>query len=72
MICRCFGLNLDLAAAGRTARQTALLMLGVPDYDAYLAHFRSAHPDRTPPNQAEFFTMRQQAQGRAGGNLRCC
>jgi uncharacterized short protein YbdD (DUF466 family) len=58
-------------AIGVTARRTARLMLGVPDYDAYITHLRTAHPDRKPPTQAEFFAARQNARFAAGG-LRCC
>jgi uncharacterized short protein YbdD (DUF466 family) len=65
VICRCFAKALD--AAG----QTALLMLGVPDYDAYVAHLRTAHPDQAPLKRDAFFAARQQARFGAGG-LRCC
>lgn len=63
---------------GRVAReqggyfaQTARLMVGVPDYGSYVAHFRATHPDREPMSYEEFFINRQQARygkGRTG----CC
>jgi uncharacterized short protein YbdD (DUF466 family) len=51
-------------------RQTAQLMLGVPDYDAYVAHVTAAHPDRAPLSKEDFFRERQAA--RYGSVLRCC
>ncbi len=66
MICRCFGKTLDL----RLVRQTAQAMLGVPDYDAYVAHLARAHPESPAPDRAEFFRLRQAA--RFGSVLRCC
>jgi uncharacterized short protein YbdD (DUF466 family) len=71
MICRCFGKTLDLSAVGAGARQTALLMLGVPDYEAYVAHLKAAHPDQIPPDRDAFIAARQQARYARGG-LRCC
>ena len=65
MICRCFAKTLDLAA------QTARLMVGVPDYDAYVAHLRMVHPTQLPLTRDAFFAARQQARFGAGG-LRCC
>jgi len=56
---------------GRGARETALLMLGVPDYDAYVAHVSTAHPEQTPATRDAFFTARQDARFKGGG-LRCC
>lgn len=55
-----------------TARATARLMVGQPDYDAYLAHMARAHPQTTPMDQRTFFRDRQEARygGRNGG--RCC
>ena len=66
MICRCFGKTLDLSLV----RATAHAMLGVPDYDAYLAHLARTHPERQPLSRDEFFRKRQAA--RFGSVLRCC
>jgi uncharacterized short protein YbdD (DUF466 family) len=71
MICRCFGKTLDLTSIGVNARRTARSILGVPDYDAYVTHLRTAHPEQTPPTQAEFISARQQARFVTAG-LRCC
>jgi len=46
-------------------------LIGVPDYDAYVAHLRLHHPGRPIPDYAEFFAERQQARYRDGGG-RCC
>ena len=51
----------------RIARQ----IIGVPDYENYLAHLRAHHPERALPTYAEFFNERQQARYKGGGG-RCC
>jgi uncharacterized short protein YbdD (DUF466 family) len=49
-------------------------MIGVPNYEAYLAHARSAHPDHEPMSYAQFFRNRQDARygGGGKGDFRCC
>ena len=55
----------------RLAVQTARLAVGIPDYDAYVAHLLRAHPGQAPMPREEFFTERLQARyGR--GRTRCC
>jgi uncharacterized short protein YbdD (DUF466 family) len=66
MICTCFGKTLDLGLI----RQTALSMLGVPDYETYVAHIATTHPERAPLSRDDFFRERQAA--RFGSVLRCC
>jgi uncharacterized short protein YbdD (DUF466 family) len=39
-------------------------------YEQYLAHMRSAHPERTPLTRAAFF--REREQGKWSGINRCC
>ena len=41
------------------------LMVGVPDYDRYVAHRVAHHPDAPIPGRAEFIAERQRA--RLGG-----
>jgi len=54
-------------AAARAAR----LAIGIPDYEAYLAHLRERHPDRRPMDRGAFVLERMQARyGR--GRARCC
>jgi uncharacterized short protein YbdD (DUF466 family) len=59
------------AATWRRAVQSARLMVGLPDYDAYVAHLRRHHPGREVPSRAAFFRTAQAARygGRQG---RCC
>jgi uncharacterized short protein YbdD (DUF466 family) len=54
--------------------ECAHLMVGIPDYDAYVAHFTHAHPERTPMTYEEFFRERQAARYGNGGTrgIRCC
>jgi uncharacterized short protein YbdD (DUF466 family) len=37
-------------------------MVGVPDYDTYVAHRRAHHPDQPVMSYAEFFRERQVAR----------
>jgi uncharacterized short protein YbdD (DUF466 family) len=60
-----------IASAWRLARQTARRAIGVPDYDAYVAHCRAHHPDRAVMDYAAFFAERQAARYRGTGG-RCC
>ena len=60
-------------AAAQAAR-TARLMVGVPDYDAYVEHRRAVHPDEPVMSRADFCCER--AERRFGGGPdrigRCC
>jgi uncharacterized short protein YbdD (DUF466 family) len=55
-----------------TLRETALLMIGQPNYAAYLAHMAAHHPERRPMTRIEFFRDREQARYGAKGGGRCC
>jgi len=55
----------------RGLRQTLRLIAGLPSYDAYLAHLRRHHPEKTPLTEAEFARDRQAARF-GGSNARCC
>ena len=63
-----------LPDAMRRARQTARLMVGLPDYEAYLAHRRAAHPGEPTMSREEFH--RERTERRYGGGVdrigRCC
>lgn len=60
-----------LRTAWRAACHAARMTVGVPDYDAYVAHVRLAHPERAPMSRDEFFRERVAARyGR--GRSRCC
>jgi uncharacterized short protein YbdD (DUF466 family) len=57
----------------RRAVQTARLMVGIPDYDSYVAHRRAHHPTEPVMSYAEFFRERQKARyGCEGGRMRGC
>jgi len=65
------------ASAVRAARywstRTARLMIGVPDYETYVAHRQSKHPDQSIMTCVEFFRERQQARYAVGkGRFRGC
>lgn len=51
--------------------QTARLMVGQPDYEAYLRHFSEAHPELEPLSRRAFFDNRMKARYGQGGG-RCC
>ncbi|KFG89289.1 putative small protein yjiX [Sphingobium herbicidovorans NBRC 16415] len=53
-------------------RQTARMMVGVPDYENYARHMRAHHPERPVMTPAQFFLDRQEARygGKNGG--KCC
>ncbi|MBS48642.1 MAG: hypothetical protein CMN60_13180 [Sphingobium sp.] len=53
-------------------RQAAHMMVGIPDYDAYLRHMADHPPTKPVMDRTSFFRDRQQARygGRNGG--RCC
>ena len=60
-----------IAGGVRTLRQCLRLMVGVPEYDTYVAHMRNKHPHLTVMSYQEFFRERQEA--RYGGKVsRCC
>jgi uncharacterized short protein YbdD (DUF466 family) len=62
-----------LAEAYRGLHRTARLVCGIPDYQTYLEHHRTHHPDRPPMAYEEFFRSRLDARyGGKGGNARCC
>ena len=62
-----------IANLGRTLRQTLRLMVGVPDYDTYVAHRESMHPGEPVMSYEEFFRERMDARYGAKGKIgRCC
>ena len=56
------------------AAQTARLMVGVPDYETYVTHRRTKHPDQpVMMTYEEFFRERQEARYAVGkGRFRGC
>jgi uncharacterized short protein YbdD (DUF466 family) len=55
-------------------RQGAKLMVGQPDYEAYVAHRRARHADQPIMTREEFFLERQASRFGEGGRraFRCC
>ena len=53
-------------------RETGNLMVGLPDYERYVAHNRTQHPDRPVMSRAEFVAERTQRRYEGGGAGRCC
>jgi len=62
-----------MAHLWRRAVQTARLMVGIPDYDTYVAHRCAHHPSEPVMSYTEFFRERQQARYSRGGKpMGCC
>ncbi|WP_281719051.1 YbdD/YjiX family protein [Pandoraea apista] len=62
----------DVGKVGRYLGQAMRLMVGLPDYETYVAHMRATHPDQEAMSYEAFFRERQEARygGKSGG--RCC
>jgi uncharacterized short protein YbdD (DUF466 family) len=60
-----------LAQAGRYLGQSMRLMVGLPEYDTYLAHMEQKHPGKPVMTYEEFFKERQQARY-GPGKTGCC
>jgi uncharacterized short protein YbdD (DUF466 family) len=56
-----------LARAASVVRR----VIGVPDYDGYLAHMRQCHPDVTPMSREQFLRTQLEARFEKPG-ARCC
>jgi uncharacterized short protein YbdD (DUF466 family) len=63
-----------LRLIGKRLSQCGHLMVGVPDYETYVAHIESAHAGQAPMTYKEFFRQRQAARYGDGGTrgMRCC
>ena len=48
------------------------LMVGVPDYDRFVAHQRAHHPEVPIISRAAFIAERQQARYGGKSQNRCC
>ena len=56
----------------KQAARTARLMVGLPDYETYAAHRRTAHPGEPAMSRAEFHRERTERRFGSGGTGRCC
>ncbi|SNB61703.1 Uncharacterized short protein YbdD, DUF466 family [Arboricoccus pini] len=73
MNCLC-NLGPELGRLGRRLKETANLMIGIQDYETYVAHQGRVHPERPVLSKTEFFRLmqsRRYADG-SGRGLRCC
>lgn len=61
-----------LARGGRYLAQGMRLMVGLPDYDAYVAHMGRTHPGAPVMSYEQFFRERQQARYGKGKRGGCC
>ena len=61
------GLRESVRRAARVLRR----IVGVPDYEGYLAHVEACHPGTTPMTRAEFERMRLDDRYSRPGQ-RCC
>jgi len=56
----------------RAAAAVVRRLIGVPDYDRYLAHMSAKYPGIPPMDRARFEEDRLAARYRNGGGVRCC
>lgn len=61
-----------LRAILRRVAEGARLMVGLPDYAAYVEHMQRAHPDAPLLTHAQFMHEMQQRRYGGKGNSRCC
>jgi len=52
-------------------REGGALMVGVPDYERYLAHMRETHPGQEPLSRDAFMRNRMQARYGGKGSGKC-
>lgn len=64
----------DLSKMGKYLGQAARMLVGMPDYDAYVEHMQHKHPEKPLMSYEAFFRERQEARygGRKGRPVRCC
>lgn len=63
----------DLRTILRQLRAAGGVMVGVPDYDGYVAHWQARHPDQPVMSFEDFLRDRMNARYGGGGRIgRCC
>ncbi|QWA10766.1 YbdD/YjiX family protein [Sodalis ligni] len=64
----------NLGQAGKYLGQAARMLVGIPDYDNYVQHMATNHPDQPVMDYEAFFRDRQEARygGSGKGGFRCC
>lgn len=61
----------NLGQAKKYLGQAAKMLIGIPDYDNYVDHMKTNHPDKPYMTYNEFFRERQEARYGSGGSS-CC
>ena len=64
----------DISRMGKYLGQAARMLVGMPDYDTYVQHMQTQHPDQPLMSYEAFFRERQEARygGGKGRPVRCC
>ncbi|MFP1722312.1 MULTISPECIES: YbdD/YjiX family protein [Lonsdalea] len=64
----------QLGKASKYLGQAARMLIGIPDYETYVTHMQTNHPDSPIMTYEAFFRERQQARygGDGKGGMRCC
>jgi uncharacterized short protein YbdD (DUF466 family) len=63
----------DILSMKEWTVRAARLMVGIPDYQTYVEHTRTVHPDKPIMTYEEFFLERQAARYAVGkGRFRGC
>jgi len=71
MLCRFVSTKVAFRKMWSGCSAAARRIIGIPDYDTYVDHLRTRHPDRPIPSRTAFFDERQRARYSSGGG-RCC
>ena len=64
----------DLSKMGKYLGQAARMLVGMPDYDAYVEHMQLKHPEKPLMSYEAFVRERQEARYGVGKGrpVRCC
>lgn len=64
----------NLSRVSKSFGHAAKMLVGMPDYDNYVAHMQSKHPEQPVMTYEAFFRERQEARygGGKGRPVRCC
>jgi uncharacterized short protein YbdD (DUF466 family) len=62
----------EWAVFWRRMRETAHLMVGLPDYENYVTHLQTRHPGKPVMTKAEFVAERTARRYEGKGAGRCC
>ena len=54
------------------AETTFKRIVGMPNYDAYVTHLRTHHPECTIPTEREYYDLYLDGKYNGGPGSRCC